>query len=164
MNKLKLTLLSVLFFASSLLLLDKSYSEVSDSEVTKASFTASEWVEGAYDSLSVTVSIKPEILLYTNASKNKLGFILNNVSDFDSFKYEIKYTHQTEGGPLAEVIEGAINNPTGNSTVIEEWMVLGSCTTGGTCTYFNGMPQIDLSVELIKSGVTQNTLTDTLNF
>ena len=166
MNKLYLILL---ILGMTLTTIGKSSSKLFDVETTSASFAAAGCFEncdgggGGLMAISGFVE-EPQLLFYTMGAKNEVGFVLNNVYDYDAFEYVVAYEHETEYGILEEVVLGHINNPEAAGTILEEGIFLGTETAGGTRVYHEGIKTVDLKVDLVKSGVTEKTLDETLNF
>jgi hypothetical protein len=110
------------------------------------------------------VSAEPEVLLYKNDEGNSVGFVLNNISDYDLFTYKISYSHTTEMGVVKEMVPGTIDNSLHQSTILEEWILLGYCSSGGICVYHDIDGTVDLSVDLVKGGAMQKTLSSSVSF
>lgn len=161
--KFRLSILSVIIFGLMMINIGWSSAELIDRETTSASFSASECFENCNALSSISeISTDPEILFYINSSDNVVGFILDNVNNYDFFKYKVTYDHITEFGKLTEVINGAVDNSTHKDTIIEEEIILGTETAGGTRVYHSDIEEIKLEVFLENSGIIERTLTKTL--
>ncbi|OGM07985.1 hypothetical protein A2159_03835 [Candidatus Woesebacteria bacterium RBG_13_34_9] len=95
---------------------------------------------------------------YLRADKKAVGFEVLGISEFDSLKYKISYKHNL----LDEVVQGAISLSDQNSFK-EEWVILGTCSSGGTCVYYDDIDEIFLRLDLLNSGVVEQTLNSTLS-
>ena len=102
-----------------------------------------------------------DILLdfYPRSDNHAVGFEVKGISQFDSLVYTVSYTHDG----LNEVIQSTIPL-SGQNSFKEEWMVLGSCSSGGTWVYYDVTSPVKLSVELLKGAATDKVLTSTLTF
>jgi signal peptidase I len=98
---------------------------------------------------------------YFNDEKNEVGFVLDNISQYDQIKYRIEY--ERDGG-LKEVVPGTIDNSTGANEIIREGITLGTCSTGGTCVYHQVESDINLTVELFDNTVLVKTVQQSLSF
>ena len=159
--KIKLIYLTFLLLITALISIDKSHSFFMKQLKANISLTASSCFENC-NNIYIENNDDPQLLFYANKSKNEVGFVLNNVSDYDSFDYEISYEHETEFGKLTEVVTGKIQNPSYNDIILEEWIPLGTESEGGTMVYHHGIDKADLKVELIKSGTVEKTLSDAI--
>lgn len=101
----------------------------------------------------------PEMLFYENDEVTEVGFVLNNVSEYDQINYEI--TYEKEGGVM-QGITGNIDNSQELDTILREHIILGTCSSGGTCVYDAGIERIDLKVDLKKDTDPEITLEDFL--
>jgi len=92
--------------------------------------------------------IKPAVDLYYSWLNLYVGFRVENVSQYNQIKYEVSYTR--EGGQRM-VSEGTIDNFSKESTVSKNGIILGSCSTGGTCIYDSVKSPIKLSLHFSNS-------------
>jgi len=163
--KIKLISFTIILFAIALLRIDKSYSYFIEQVKVAATVTAAECFEECGEVFTIAGFIEePQLLFYTMGATNEVGFVLNNVYDYDAFEYELTYDHITEFGNLTEKVEGDLQNPEGKGTILEEGIFLGTETTGGTRVLHVGVEKVNLKVNLMNSGVTEKTLDETLNF
>ena len=160
--KLKLFLIALVVFSSGLFLSGKSFSELYDGEKVIATFSAANW--GVEDESEEPESQGAGVLLYANASDTQVGYVANNVSDYDKLKYQITYSHETEFGTIDELIEGETDNSSHDNIVSDEWFILGSQSSGGTTVYYTGIPQVNISLDLVVGDTTIQTINDTLVF
>lgn len=167
--KIKLLILSLLFFVTALIRIDKSYAYFFEKETVSANLSAAECFEDCGEEgggLMMTVAgfaQEPELLFYKTISLGEVGFVLNNVYEYEAFEYVVTYEHKTEYGILEEAIIGRLENPEFKGTILEEGIFLGTETAGGTRVYHEGIETIYLKVDLIRSGVSEKTLEATLN-
>lgn len=103
------------------------------------------------------------INFYARDDKKAVGLEIFGIQDFDKLTYEITYTHTSDLGDVDELVEGSIDNFAHSGTILEEWVILGSCSTGGVCTYHTGIKDVNLTINLKQSGIITKTLTDTLS-
>jgi hypothetical protein len=165
-NKIILLFTALAFFCSSFLFAGKSVAELFDSEKTGATFTAATWdVETSLEDHPLQLGLQseePAVLLYANDAKTEVGFVANNVSEFDELKYSITYSHETEFGTIDEMIQSTVDNSAHDNIVSHEWSPLGSRSSGGTMVYYTGIEKVDIGIELISGGTTQKIINDTL--
>jgi len=102
-------------------------------------------------------SSSPLVDFYFQKNKAAVGFLVSNFSDYQQLTYIISY--QTNG--KSEGITGniALN---GTSEVKREDLILGTCSSGGTCIYHSGITSIDLTIILSK-GDEQTLITKQLS-
>ncbi len=136
-----------------------SNSALSDTETTNATFTAANCFTDCEEVVEEENSHDPGVRLYANDQNNEVGFVLNNVSDFDSFEYRLKYEHDPG---ITEMVQGVIDNASGHGSLIEEWIVLGFCSNS-VCTYHQGIEKVELEVDLIKAGGVESTVQTSIN-
>jgi hypothetical protein len=92
--------------------------------------------------LSQTQPANSTITLTLNSDHTQASFALENISDFTSLSYTLTYT--SSSGPQGIIGAKNINSPTltlGN-------LVLGTCSSGGTCTYHQNITDLRLEVTL----------------
>jgi len=102
--------------------------------------------------LSFTISNLISAEFYKRNDGLAVGFSLEKVSNINSIKYAIDYTHD---GGIAEHIEGTINNSNLDNKITREWFELGTCSSGG-CAYFNGVEK--LTLKIILTDIHSNTI------
>ena len=159
--KLKLLTLALMLFSFTGYT-SATYSNFIDNETSNARFTAYS-CEDDCDTENDDEPLTPEVALFIDGNQTKVGFVLNNVTGFNSFDYTIIVTHDNEFGETQDAIVGTIENAANNSTILKENIALGTCSTE-TCVYYENISQIKLTVDLLTSDVVNMTLTDALTF
>lgn len=103
-------------------------------------------VENSY-TITIINNSEPEetkLNFYLREDKNAVGFkVSGDLSGYKSLDYLITYgsNQSTQGIMGTKVISGV-------SEITEEDLLLGSCSSGGTCTYNTGITNINLKVTL----------------
>lgn len=77
-----------------------------------------------------------------------VGFDIENASKYPNIGYKISYTN---GEGQLMVVQGIITNYEGESSIEREKIILGSCSTGGTCSYDNRTSPVTLTLEFSRS-------------
>ncbi len=94
----------------------------------------------------------PTAILTISSDGHTATFTVTNTSSFDQISYTLTYDTDTKTQGLMGTI--AIN---GNNIITKDGLTLGTCSTGGTCTYDTGVNNVTLSVALTNSkGETKN--------
>lgn len=91
-------------------------------------------------------------LVYAN---HNAGFTVTDISRFNQLKYTLTYDSLSGPQGITGTIE--INNQT---DIEVKNLVLGSCSSGGTCVYHEGVTQINL--EVVLTGTLTRTLSENL--
>lgn len=95
---------------------------------------------------------------YLQNNNHEVGFKVygSGLVEFESIDYVVKYNSDNGEQALrgSKIINGA-------SEVVENNLILGTCTTGGTCTYQSGVTKITLEIKL--KGIIERTLTKEIN-
>lgn len=106
------------------------------------------------------VKILPILDFYAREDEKAVGFEVKGISDYEALEYKVRYLHNG----IEEVIHSVVTL-SGQESFKEEWIVLGTCSDGGVCTYDEGVTEVKLTVNLkdnVVPGVTK--LTETLSF
>ena len=96
-----------------------------------------------------------DLELFVNATQTEAGFTLSHINKFDSLEYLLTYTSQS--GQQAIQGQKEINN---DQLTIEN-LTLGTCSSGGLCTYHQDIKKLELQV--ILKGLFERTLTKSLD-
>ena len=111
--------------------------------------------------LSSEYETKVVVDFYLREDNHAVGFKLNGVSEYENVNYIILYK---DSGGLEEAIVGSINNSAGDSEIIREWLILGTCSSlGEVCVYDDVDGEIKLDINLVNSGIIEKTLQEILN-
>jgi hypothetical protein len=86
--------------------------------------------------------VEPEVRFYW-VDKNRVGWVINNLENYQKIDYEIGYTVNS----LEEGIRGEVRLA-GQKEIRRENFVLGTCSTGGTCVYHQGVKNLRLKIRL----------------
>jgi hypothetical protein len=103
------------------------------------------WGEGI---VCVTNSPLVFLRLYPRDDHHAVGFSLGGISPFSSLDYEVRYRRDNDGGEVEESASGSLDNSSGDDSKTYEWIFLGTCTSGGTCTNHEGVEEVSLEVTL----------------
>jgi hypothetical protein len=135
--KKQLVKLIILFFLISIPSIKGSGSYFSDSQVITGNiFSTGHWVA-------------PALTLTESPDGKTLSFNITDVSDYNSLSYTL--TYDTDTVPQGALGSDTISGPTYTSSPI----TLGTCSTGGQCTYNSGVHNIVLKVTLSGAGGTK---------
>jgi signal peptidase I len=106
---------------------------------------------------SATIIEKPTITMSLDQTTHEVRFILDHIKRYTSFTWELSYNtdEKTEG-----VIGDGIIEKTDSFT--KEHILLGTCSTGGTCVYHTGVNNLKLTVILQNSDGEETTIEQTL--
>ncbi len=99
--------------------------------------------------------VVPKLVL-SQDDKN-VTFMVNNLSGYKNLSYEL--TYDTETSPQG--VKGRVDLAAGQKDYQKE-ILLGTCSTGGTCVYHTGVKNVHLKVTLLDSSGTEFTLEKTL--
>ena len=77
-----------------------------------------------------------------------VGFDIENTSQYTQIGYEISYIKNDD---QTMVVKGIIDNSTRHSFIEREKIILGSCSTGGTCIYDNRTSPVTLTLNFSRS-------------
>ena len=105
--------------------------------------------------LSQAKSLDTALEVFINPTHTQAGFSLSNINKFDSLEYLLTYTSQSGKQAIQGVKE--IND---NQLTVEN-LTLGTCSTGGLCTYHQDIEELNLKVVL--KGLFERTLTKSLD-
>ena len=125
--------------------IDISLHPISTSSATiieKIDITVNNSSSSLYFNNSLKEFLNSTITLTLNSDHTQASFALENISDFTSLSYTLTYT--SSSGPQGIIGAKNINSPTltlGN-------LVLGTCSSGGTCTYHQNITDLRLEVTL----------------
>lgn len=94
--------------------------------------------------IAASEAAMPKVNLLLADDEKKVSFTLSDIDPFVRFDYELKYETDT-------VTQGVTGNVSlsGDSTLTRE-IVLGTCSTGGTCVYHTGVYNFVLQVWLFR--------------
>jgi len=123
--------------------------------VTGNTVTAGYWGEPLFGPLSLGEpgrSLETNLDFYLMADELAVGFNISGISSFDSLEYTITYDSDTG----LQGIYGTIDT-NGADEIQREGLLLGTCTSGGTCTYHSGIKTVN--IEVILHGPVERTLT-----
>jgi hypothetical protein len=145
----KILVLSLLFLLPRISITNAVFS-------SQATITNNTVTTGFWETLSCRSITLPETSLdfYLREDKKAVGFKVagSDLATFDSLDYLITYdSDQTEQGITGTRVIGGANE------ITEDDLLLGYCTTGGTCVYFTGVTTINITVTL--HGSTDKVLT-----
>jgi hypothetical protein len=93
---------------------------------------------------------------YARDDKQAVGFRLSGISPFNQIDYEVRYTRDGDGSKVEEVVTGTLDNSSADDSLTHEWIILGTCSDGGTCVYHQGIETV--SIEVILHGPVDRTL------
>ena len=96
-----------------------------------------------------------ETTLKLSYSDHKVGLTVFNTARFNQLKYTL--TYESDSGPQG--ITGTIDINNQPNLEVKD-LFLGTCSSGGTCVYHEGVKQINL--EVVLSGAIERTLTTSL--
>ena len=119
---------------------------------TNSYFSSSTKLKENHYQIDITVDF------YSRNDKQAVGFEIWGLSDFDLMSYKVSYNH----GSLQEMVQSHVSLDGENSKKIE-WIILGYCSSGGTCVFHEGITKVDLEILLKKESIIQKTLTRTIN-
>lgn len=98
----------------------------------------------------VNIESSSKVNFYFRQDKNAIGFELTGISSFERVRFMVKYADVNSN---TQVITGDRLNAEGSDTMLEEWLILGTCSDLGTvCVYNTPVEEIVLSVELFREG------------
>jgi hypothetical protein len=80
---------------------------------------------------------------YPRSDNHAVGFEIKGISDYEALEYKVRYTHDG----IIEVVHSTLTL-SGQDAFKEEWIILGSCSEGGVCVYFDDVTDIKLTVNL----------------
>jgi signal peptidase len=137
-----------LLFLFGLTLVGQSRSAYTDSETVNSNFAAVDCFGECGEGEFRVQGQEPEqgIVLdfYKRQGLLEVGFEITGVSGYDRLQYDVQYDRNAGH----ELIPGDIDNSSLQDSITEQWIVLGFCTTGGTCFYDEGVTSVDLNVYL----------------
>ena len=84
------------------------------------------------------------------------AFTVTNIDHFNQLKYTLTYDSDSGEQGIA-----AVKELTGETQIEVKDLLLGTCSSGGTCVYHEGVTKINL--EVVLSGAVERTLTQTLS-
>jgi len=90
-----------------------------------------------------TVTPPPEIVLNISNAHKTLSFTVKNLTNYIKLSYEL--TYDSDLGPQGIIGEVELNN---QNEYTKENIILGTCSSGGTCTYHTGIKNIQLKISL----------------
>lgn len=88
----------------------------------------------------------PQATLTLSDDKKYFSFTIKNIKDFIKLTYEL--TYDTDSQPQGIIGETELNN---QEEYVKENLILGTCSTGGTCVYHSGVKSFNLEVNLTDS-------------
>lgn len=133
-----------------------STSYLSDLETTDARFASAE----CFQDCGEEEERGPQLLFFSNDEQTEVGFLLTGVKEYDKATYQITYRHDPG---IKEGITGMIDNSDGEDEILEEGIVLGTCSAD-VCTYHEGIEEVKLIIKLGKNGSVEETLEEALIF
>lgn len=90
-----------------------------------------------------TPIILPEIIINLSEVKTNITFDVKNIKDFVKITFEL--TYDSDSGLQGITGQTDLNN---QEEYIQNNLILGTCSTGGTCIYHTGIKNIKLKIEL----------------
>lgn len=94
----------------------------------------------------------PALDLHLSADRKTVSFTLSSIGTFSKFSYEL--TYNSDSAPQGVVGQELITS----QTEYQKEITLGTCSTGGTCTYHTGVSNLHLKVTLQKDDGSEITL------
>jgi hypothetical protein len=106
-----------------------------------------------------TLLLTPSIDLDLSADKKTVSFKVKNIKEFKKLSYELAYETaiKTEG----ILGEKELDN---QDEFVKENIILGTCSSGGTCVYHLGIKEIKLKVILVNQENGEEILEKSLNY
>jgi CxxC motif-containing protein len=95
---------------------------------------------------AVKTTVTPTVALVRSQEGKNVSFTVKDISTFASLAYELTYDSSIG-------VQGAIGNMTlhGDSRYVKNDILLGTCSTGGTCVYHQDVKHLLVRVSLVKN-------------
>lgn len=114
-------------------------------------------VEDSYKLILIINPPSPKITFNLSEDKKTISFTVSSIENFAKLNYAL--TYETDSEPQGIIGEAELNN---QSEFKKENIILGTCSTGGTCVYHQGIKNINLKVDLLDENNKITTLTASL--
>lgn len=116
---------------------------MSDTEdVSHASLTAATWGESG----TRMTDDSPSLSLSVSRDRTYASFLVDHIAKYSILSYTLTYDTET----VPNGIQGQ-SNISGDETFERQHIILGTCSTGGTCTYHHGVSNLKLTVTLTEN-------------
>ncbi len=103
------------------------------------------------------LSGEPRISLYISGDNKSVGFKVFNTNSFRKLTYILTYDTDT----ISDGVPGSVDL-SGEAEFVRDGITLGTCTSGGTCTYHSGVHNIKIKVDLEDNAGVVTTLEQTI--
>jgi hypothetical protein len=102
-------------------------------------------------------TVGPSLALQLSEDGKSVAFELKNAADYLKVKYEL--TYDTDAAPQGVLGEADLPK---DGNFRKEGILLGTCSTGGTCVYQTGVKNIHLKLNMISAGGNETVLEESL--